>query len=775
MNPGPPSNGANGHPPAAGMTLDDIYFTLFRHKNLILGFALLGILGAVAVRVVKPPLYKSKAELMVKYVVDDKMGGSSPADQTIKSADPFGQGIMNSEVEIVKSLDIATHVATIIGPEKVLAKLGGGSNMLAAAGVITSGVDVEVPMRTTILTITFKHLDKTVVQPVLNEVIETYKFLHMNVHANGGINKPFFEEQRERAHKDLQEKEAEIRNLMAQAKIVDLADTKRSYQNQLTRWGDDLEAAKIELAEREAVLPRSAAQGLNTQATNASEPSLPRDALKDYAEIGRNLDAAQAALTELYVKQNLADGHPAVQNIREHIAKFQGQKADLERKYPALLAIAVEPVASGTNGPEVGIAMSMTEIKRLKVRIATLTKDISDTHDNAQRLSDLEGQVAELRRARDQAETNYQMYAASSLRTVATEAGKEINISVVQNPSPPVRDTAQVMKLAGGAFGGCLALGLVIAFLNDFVFDRTVRRSKDVERHLRLPVFLSIPDTSWSGRLRLPFFDRNSAAVAAIYSAYRSGKLRLPFFGKDSAAVSAGQALVEANGANGISGANGSLEQPPAAPAELQTYNEGLRERLVTYFEVHNLNLKKPKLVGVTGCGSGSGVTTLASGLAAELSKTGDGNVLLVDMNGSQGVAHPFHKGKPGCGLSDVLEPGNRADAQVQEKLYLACANNGGDSQQAKPLPTRFNSIVPKLKASDYDYIIFDMPPVTPTSATPRLSSHMDIVLLVLESEKTGQQLAVRATALMREARANVAAVLNKCRPHVPARLSQPL
>ena len=49
----------------------------------------------------------------------------------------------------------------------------------------------------------------------------------------------------------------------------------------------------------------------------------------------------------------------------------------------------------------------------------------------------------------------------------------------------------------------------------------------------------------------------------------------------------------------------------------------------------------------------------------------------------------------------------------------------------------------------------------------------MDITLLVLESEKTGQQAAARAGALMREARANVAAVLNKQRSRVPADLSQ--
>jgi hypothetical protein len=45
----------------------------------------------------------------------------------------------------------------------------------------------------------------------------------------------------------------------------------------------------------------------------------------------------------------------------------------------------------------------------------------------------------------------------------------------------------------------------------------------------------------------------------------------------------------------------------------------------------------------------------------------------------------------------------------------------------------------------------------------------MDIVLLVLEAEKTGQHSAATAGALMRESRANVAAVLNKQRAHMPA------
>jgi len=90
-------------------------------------------------------------------------------------------------------------------------------------------------------------------------------------------------------------------------------------------------------------------------------------------------------------------------------------------------------------------------------------------------------------------------------------------------------------------------------------------------------------------------------------------------------------------------------------------------------------------------------------------------------------------------------------------------------------LPSRFATLVPKFKASHYDYIIFDMPPVSQTSVTPRLSGFMDMVLLVVESEKTNQDVVKRANALLAESKANVRAVLNKTRTYVPARLQPEL
>jgi Mrp family chromosome partitioning ATPase len=178
----------------------------------------------------------------------------------------------------------------------------------------------------------------------------------------------------------------------------------------------------------------------------------------------------------------------------------------------------------------------------------------------------------------------------------------------------------------------------------------------------------------------------------------------------------------------------------------------------------------KPKLIAVTGLAKDTGVTTTAAGLASCLSDTGDGNVLLVDMTPGQGSAQQFYRGKPVCGLDEILSAKN--GAQVQDNLYVVSEEPGSD-KLSRILPQRFMKLVPKLKASDFDYIIFDMPPVSQISVTPRLAGFMDMVLLVLESEKSDRDIVQRATSLLAESKAHVGVILNKTRSYVPSRLSQ--
>ena len=127
-------------------------------------------------------------------------------------------------------------------------------------------------------------------------------------------------------------------------------------------------------------------------------------------------------------------------------------------------------------------------------------------------------------------------------------------------------------------------------------------------------------------------------------------------------------------------------------------------------------------------------------------------------------------------GLDDIFEKEkeNRHNALVQENLYVV---QEASNREKLPsiMPKRFSHLVTKMKASDYDYIIFDMPPVTQISVTPRLARFMDMVLMVVESEKTDRDVAQRASALLSESRANVGVVMNKNRSYVPKRLHQEL
>src|SRR5689334_19596759 len=138
---------------APGIGIDDICFTLFRHKWLILGFICLGLVAAAGMRITHPPKYASRAELMVKFVIDRQAAGPMTAEGHIISAESSAN-IMTTEIEMIKSLDVAKGAAALLTPE-VLARMGVGTNRMWAAGVVESGIEVENPRSTSILAVMF--------------------------------------------------------------------------------------------------------------------------------------------------------------------------------------------------------------------------------------------------------------------------------------------------------------------------------------------------------------------------------------------------------------------------------------------------------------------------------------------------------------------------------------------------------------------------------------------------------------------------------------------
>jgi Mrp family chromosome partitioning ATPase len=278
-----------------------------------------------------------------------------------------------------------------------------------------------------------------------------------------------------------------------------------------------------------------------------------------------------------------------------------------------------------------------------------------------------------------------------------------------------------------GLAGGGLALGLALAILRGLLLDRSLKRPVEIEQELQTSLLLSIP------------YRDPKHATASLYSTPGEGSPPPP--GKKG-------------------------EIAPWEPNHfIRTYCESLRDRIGLYFELNQLT-HKPKLVGVTSFSSGAGTSTLAAGLAAALSETGEGKVLLVDVNLGPEHVHPFFKGRPAYSLKTALSGSGTIDAAA-ENLYLAKVA----SPQAGPAQLglkRFFDLIPNLKASDFDYIIFDMPHLEQTSPSWGMAPFMDKLLLIVEAEKTHRAIISRGYRKLISERTNVSVVFNKARTYLP-------
>ncbi|MCW5554713.1 MAG: hypothetical protein KIS67_21450 [Verrucomicrobiae bacterium] len=740
MSPNSQPQSANSNRRSSGPTiaLDDVYFAIFRHKRLLLACVCLGIVGAAVVHAVQKPVYTSQAKLFVRYVLDRAEIDPENQDARIISAGSGGT-ILISEKEILASWDIAKKVAEAVTPGRILTNIGGGNNLLQAAGVIRSGIAVA-PATTDMMIVKFQHPDRELVQPVLDELIKAYLRRHVEVRQGALFGEDYYSERFVEVKQKLAQTEEEIKRILSEARVVSLSEAKRVSNAQIEKFRSELHVARVELHSLRATLGEDSQSDENPG--EELKTLIPADTLEHYATLLASLDALVKRERELLI-QGYRESHPQVVATRESIAQLKAKKEELEMEHSGL--VLNEPTVPGFDR-----AVERARVRALAAKVAGYEELLNTLQDEAFSLITLEPKLAELERQREQEAKNLAYISMSLDRARADEAGgnRVTGITVVDSPTPPTTDNTKTLKLMAAVFGAFVAMGLGAAALMEFVLDRTIKRPADVRRHLRLPFILAIPDTCWKRRHRaLKLTPGNSCAA-------KSGKPA------------------------DVNGAVANVIPPWDSNHHLRSYSEGLRERLLTHFEVNGIT-HKPKLVGVTSCGERAGVTTLASGVAAALSKTGDGNVLLVDLNGGQGATHSFYKGEPGCGLAEALEPEARAEAQVQENLYLVSLRPSGlsgtaaDENDNRMLPSRISKFIPLLKASDYDYVVFDMPPVTPTSATPRLGGNMDMVLLVLESGKTVQQAAVHAGALLTEARVKTAVVLNKYRQHVPSLISQ--
>ena len=725
-------------PEHSNFNLRNILFAIFKWKRTIVGFTVGGILAAAGIYFFYPTVYESDARLLVRYVLE--RSGFDPVDGLSGQSGRSGTGLTNdgviaAEVSILTSWDLSVQVAETLGPNRVLPDAK-APTVVGAAGAINSGLDTTTAKGSNIIGVSYQNRRPEVATAVLNELVNRYFTKHLEVHRSAGAF-DFVSQQSDQIRARLNQTEDALKALKAKAGVISFQDSMASLSAQSSRLEDQLRTAENDLAEQQAKVRQIEVGGgpvnLNeTEKTNDNPPapSPPQVASsKDTAEYQAlvtnltHLRQTQLEMTAKYTPENVL-----VKMNLAHINDLENQKRAFEKKYPELATAAAKE--SG----QMNLAVERARLAGMKSKLDDLRRQRTELKERMKQFADVGPQIDSLERTKALEEENYKYYSGNLQKARVDEAldpSKMPNISAIQRPSPPVLVTKTRDKIALGLAGGGLILGSGLALLFELILNNTYKRRSEIELQLRAPVMVSIPARGINGRLKLPWKNGQRASK------------EMP-----------------------------EKSKPSLAPWEvdhfIRPYSEAIRDRLGLYFELHGVT-HKPKLVGVTGFSEGAGTSTLAAGVAAALSETGDGKVLLVDVNAANGEVHPFFAGRPAASLTTALKP-QAAITSAADNLYLATITRP-EKKSAHLGLKKFFALVPNLKASDFDYIIFDMPPINQTSPTVGLAALMDKVLLVVEAEKTNRDVVKRGYRELVGARADVAIVLNKVRSYLPKRL----
>jgi len=205
---------------------------------------------------------------------------------------------------------------------------------------------------------------------------------------------------------------------------------------------------------------------------------------------------------------------------------------------------------------------------------------------------------------------------------------------------------------------------------------------------------------------------------------------------------------------------------PIPTQSQYNQYQE-IKTKLITRFSEESI-----KTIMFTSTAHGDGSSFTAVSFATTLSRDCRLNVLLMDANLRCPRLHEIFNIEYNQGLSDLLTKDEDKTSFLKKvghgELYLIpCGeNNSGPINLFESI--RFEKML-KIMREKFDYVILDAPPVNSYAESIVIATKVDGVILVLESDKTRQQVAIRAKQEMEKAGAKVLGViLNKRKHYIP-------
>jgi capsular exopolysaccharide synthesis family protein len=380
--------------------------------------------------------------------------------------------------------------------------------------------------------------------------------------------------------------------------------------------------------------------------------------------------------------------------------------------------------------------------------------DTSESRLNEQQLADASSQRRVLLKDLESSAQTYRALHEALLQRVTQFTQQQsfpaAEARVVSQASPPLEKSDPKALIA---LGVASVLGLVggfgAAFAREY-FDRTFRSSKQIEREV-------------------------GVECLGILPAIAPAPWRLPKLGQD---VASGERIIPA-----------SMERHRLVVREpLSRFAETIRDLKVA---ADTADLHRPnKVIGITSARPHEGKSLVAANLSEMIALSGC-KVLLIDCELRNGGLTGQFAPKARGGLLEVVagraavndfiwrdtitnlhflpavKPAGGRDQNTKEQLSPAAL-----FQRTQLTPMGLKALLESVQDS-YDYVILDLPPITPVADVKAISHLVDAFILVIEFGRTPQQAVIDALNAAPTVREKLlGTVLNKADPNELRRLA---
>lgn len=737
--------------PQAGFGVEDIVYILFKHKWKIIILSLIGFVASGMVFSKRKVLFQTQAKILISYVLNKNTVDESQAP--MNSSGGPGDQVINTEIEIITSENLALDVATAVGIDKIIPDAGNGARLVDAAGTLLGNLEVGAIPGNKVIHIIYSNPDPEAAKLVLSELVNQYKIKHLKIHQSGAAYDDVAK-QTEEVRLRLTQTESELDKLRTNSGITTLAEATGALASQRAKTREDLMTAKAQLAEESARIDAlekamTSASELQPDSTEtdlkketASVKKVPLQILSEYKAQLEVLSILQKRDLELRLK--FKSGNRLVSLNQEQISEADGKRRALVEKYPELVTEAAL-LDQDSDKPGLDLSSLRANLASIIARVSAYESHLNEISVQFKEQYAIGSQIEVLERRRSMEDAEFRSLETnlkSSKLITILDPSRMPNLKVIQDPSNPIKTYDKVtQKIVIGLAGAGMALGLGLAFVIELFFDRRVKRSTEIQTRLQLPLLLSIPYIRRK--------DRGGLLLSHEPVTKRIG----PSVG--------GVMVVERNEAQELAARRGNHFILP--------YAETIRDRIIFNFEINNV-IHKPKLVAVAGLSEGAGSSTIAAGLAKSFSEISGAKVLLVDLSSFHPKDNPIFGEVPRYSLTGALQLAKGAQfKQSDQNLYYASATARRDDRGLTTFsPMHLYEMMPNLQASDYDYIVFDMPPIDQTSRTLTMAGLMDKVLLVLDAENTSRDALKWGYSELVKGKADVSCIFNKTRSHAP-------